>query len=92
VLEDIVDGVGVLPRGSIELLLGTLHFILTDFLVLDHPVEGLFGGTASTSDRDPGLLSLVPGELDVFLTPFLGELWQDDPDGVAVVGGIDAEI
>ena len=44
------------------------------------------------ADRDPGVLGLVPGQLDVLLAPLLGQLRQRDPDDVAVVGRVDAEI
>ena len=46
----------------------------------------------AAADRDPRVLGLVPGQLDVLLAPLLGQLRQRHPDDVAVVGRVDAEI
>src|SRR3954465_4365572 len=92
VLEDVVDGVGVLLGGGVELLLRSGDLVLADLLVLHHLVQSVLGRAAGAANRDPGVLGLVLGQLDVLLTPLLGELGQGHADRLAVVGGVDAEV
>src|SRR5690625_616888 len=91
-LEQFVDGVHGGLGQRLELLLPTCGLILTDVAVLDRGVHGVLGLAPDTADRDLGVLGLAPGDLDVVLAAFLGQLRQDDPQLSAVVRGVHPEI
>src|SRR6478609_3667726 len=92
VLEHLVDRVGVLLGHAVEPLLGAGDVVLADLAVLLELLELLLRRTAQVADRDPAVLGLGLGDLDVLLATLLGELREHAPDHLAVVGRVDAEV
>src|SRR4028119_170678 len=76
VLEHVVDRVGVPLGRRIQLLLRAGDLVLAHLGVLDHLVQRLLGRPPGTADRDPGVLGLGLGQLDVLLAALLGPLRQ----------------
>src|SRR6266702_6412574 len=92
VLEQLVDLRGVLRGQVVELLLRAPPVVLADLAVLDQLVDGLLGMPPDAAHRDLGVLALGLGQLDVVPAALLGQLREDHPDQVAVVGRVDAQV
>ncbi|MPM16582.1 hypothetical protein SDC9_62963 [bioreactor metagenome] len=91
-LQQLVDLIGVLLGGPVQLGLGALALVLADLLVLDQLVDAFLGGPARVAYGDLGVLGLGLGELRVLLAPLGGQLGQHAADGDAVVGRVDAQV
>src|SRR6476661_6012946 len=91
-LQQVVDGLDVLLRHDVELLLGAGALVLAHLAVLDQAVELVLGPAADVADGDLGVLALVAGQLDVVPAPLLGQLREHAADDVAVVAGVHAEV
>src|SRR6478672_1366773 len=92
VLEHLVDLVGVLLGDAVETLLRTGYVVLADLAVLLELLERLLGVAADVADRHAAVLGLGLGHLDVVLAALLGQLRQRHADGLAVVGGVHAQV
>ena len=77
---------------AVEPLLGAGDVVLADLAVLLELLEVLLGGTAQVAHRDPAVLGLGPGDLDVLLAALLGQLGEHAAQHLAVVGRVDAEV
>ncbi|BAS13161.1 hypothetical protein AHiyo8_14640 [Arthrobacter sp. Hiyo8] len=91
-LEELVDTVDVCLGDSVEFLFTAGTLVFAGFAVLDELVQGVLGLAPDASDGNLCVLTLAFDDLDVFLAAFLGELRDGDPDDVAVVGRIGADL
>ena len=77
---------------AVEPLLGAGDVVLADLAVLLELLEVLLGGTPQVAHRDPAVLGLGAGDLDVLLAALLGELGEHAAQHLAVVGRVHAEV
>src|SRR5215467_12953920 len=69
-----------------------VHFVFTRVAALDELVQRVLRVPADVADRDPAVLGLVTGDLDVFPAPFLGEFREDDADDGPVIRRVHAQV
>jgi hypothetical protein len=81
------------PLGdAVEPLLGAGDVVLAGLAVLLQLLQAVLGGTAQVAHRDPAVLGLGAGDLDVLLAALLGELREDAAEHLAVVGRVHAQV
>ena len=90
VLENLIDLIDMLSRGASSCFSARTTSSSPTSLSLTILSKASLA-VRRASDRDPGVFGFVPGQLDVFLAPLLGELGQRHSDGGAVVGRIDPD-
>src|SRR5262245_10391658 len=89
-LEQFVHLCDVSVGEVVEFPLRPVHFVFTRVAALDELVQRVLRVPADVADRDPAVLGLVAGDLDVFPAPFLGGFRADEPVGGPVIGRVRA--
>src|SRR5665213_195136 len=90
--QHLVDLGDVAMRQVVEFLLRAMDVVLASLATLLELVECLFRVAANIAYRDPRVLRFGTRQLDVVAPTFFGELWDADPDHVAVIGWIHTEV
>ena len=78
--------------GLVEILLGAADLVLAGLAVLLDAVQLLHRLATDVAHRHLGVLALGLGLLDQLAATLLGQLRDGDPDDVAVVGRVHAEV
>src|SRR3984957_16916617 len=74
VLQQLIHLGDVGVRQLIKFPLGPAAVVLPCVAALHELVDRVLGGPADVADRDPDVLGLAAGDLDVLLAPFLGQV------------------
>src|SRR5688572_47006 len=91
-LEQLVDLVRVLVRALLDAILGTVLFVDTDLPRVDELLQVMHDVAADVADGDAPLLREVADDLHELLAPLLGQLWDREPDDLAVVRGLKPQV
>src|ERR687892_496446 len=92
VRQELVDPGHVLIGELLQLLLRPVQIVLRDLAVLLEPLQLFLGVTADVPHSHLAVLRPAVHDLDQFLAALLGELWERQPDHLAVVRRAQTEV